>query len=112
MDATQFEDDAVITFKVKGEHVKPTELARRRAAKKRGFAEPDEAAALESAACAPETPRPPSVMKKPGSALRDRTNIATDSKTTVKARKTLTTEAAPVDEQAPAGKRRRLVSRS
>jgi hypothetical protein len=100
MDTPCTDDVDVITFKVKGHHVKPDEVAgTRKAAKKRSL-EP---------ACdpAPSTPCPTSAVRKRGCALRDRTNLASASKTTVKALKMPTPVAQP--EPVPEHKRRRVV---
>lgn len=99
-------DEEVITFKVKGEHVKPAEL-RKKMAQKRGL---EAAEAAASAATPLKSPAPPRSTRKPGSALRDRTNIATDSKPTIKSLKdSASCSEAGVPEPAPAFKRKRLV---
>jgi hypothetical protein len=100
MDTPCIDDVDVITFKVKGHHVKPDEVAGiRKGAKKRSLEPVTDVA--------PSTPCPTSALRKRGCALRDRTNIASASKTTVKALKMPTPVAQP--EVVPENKRRRVV---
>jgi hypothetical protein len=111
MDTTDVE---VITFKVRGQHVAPAELLRKKSSGKRAL--PEETAVPPPVAAAPSplaaTPSG-AARRKPGSALRDRTNITSDSKTTIKARKLVSEDSAPVPiTGAPELKRRRVVCAS